>query len=339
MDLARPNITSVELRPAVPARRGSLLGKSRKQLVIRRSALTLVELLAVIAIVCLLAALLLPAVQASRETGRRMECQNNLKQLGGAVALFHNTRGRFPPGQMFGDFGSGPDSRAWSWLAAVMPYAEQENIYQAGGIPDQKLDESAASAMQIPVFLCASDGFSHQGPRTDAGHLGTLPVGQTNYKAVCGSNWGADASLGLAHIGTDWPHKSRDGSYDGQDYGDGVMFRSDWRVWQAMSKVTDGMSNTLMIGEDLPEKDRWCSWPYANNAYATCAIPPNVTPIVGHNYSPGFWPNVLGFRSRHPHGLNFAIADGSVRFVNTDVSLRVYRAMATIAGNEHAGLE
>lgn len=304
-----------------------------------RGGLTAVEMLVVIMIVCLLAALLFPVVQASRESARRVECQNHLKQLGGAVALFHNTHGRFPPSQMFGDFGSGPDSRAWSWLAAVLPYVEQENIQKTGGIPGNKLDVSAASAMQIAVFLCPSDGFSHQGPRTDAGHLGSLPVGQTNYKSVCGSNWGADASLGLTHIGTDWPHKSREGSYDGQDYGDGIMFRSDWRVWQSLSRVTDGLSNTFMIGEDLPEKDRWCSWPYANNAYATCAIPPNVAPIAGHDYSPGFWPNVLGFRSHHPRGLNFTLADGSVRFVNSDVSLRIYRAMATIVGKEHANLE
>lgn len=338
-------MNSVKLRIVVGRRRFANLAPRTTPRVIapqlkhQRRALTLVEVLVVVGITSLLIALLLPALQASRESSRRVECQNKLKQLGASVALFHNAHGRYPPGQMFGDFGSGPDSRAWSWLARVLPYVEQEATYRTGGIPDQKLDASAATARQITVFLCPSDGFSHQGPRTDAGHLGTLPVGQTNYKAVCGSNWGADSSLGLAHIGTDWPNPARNGSYDGQDNGDGIMLRSDWRAWHAISKVTDGTSNTFMIGEDLPEKNRWCSWPYANNAYATCAIPPNVAPIVGHNYSPGFWPNVLGFRSWHPRGLHFAIADGSVRFVNTDVSLRTYRAMGTISGGEHVEFE
>ena len=98
--------------------------------------------------------------------------------------------------------------------------------------------------------------------------------------------------------------------------------------------VTDGTSRTYLAGEDLPEKDIYCSWPYANNSYSTCAIPPNVTSQVGHNYRPDFWPNVLGFRSNHSGGVNFVYCDGSTRIIRDEIDLAVYRAMATIAGHE-----
>jgi prepilin-type processing-associated H-X9-DG protein len=102
--------------------------------------------------------------------------------------------------------------------------------------------------------------------------------------------------------------------------------------------VTDGLSHTFMAGEDLPEKDVYCSWPYANNAYSTCAIPPNVVPKSGRNYRPYFWPNVLGFRSNHSGAVNFVYCDGSVHLVRDEIDLEVYRAMATIAGHERVAL-
>jgi prepilin-type processing-associated H-X9-DG protein len=112
------------------------------------------------------------------------------------------------------------------------------------------------------------------------------------------------------------------------------MYRSDILVRRNRSDVIDGLTNTLMIGEDVPQFDRWCSWPYSNNAYSTCAIPLNVRPVRGSNYAPSWWPNVQSFRSRHPGGGNFAWCDGSVRFMTDSIDLSVYRAAATIAGRE-----
>ena len=219
-------------------------------------------------------------------------------------------------------------------MARLLPYVEQNNLYQQGHVPTQTLQGSGIAAWQIKLFLCPSDSSSATGPRSDAGNLYGFPVGQSNYKGVSGSNWGSDTSLGLPDIATDWPHRGTNGSYDGLDNGDGMMFRSDYRYGVRMASIMDGSSNTFMLGEDIPALNEYCSWPYANNAYGTCAIPPNVKRAGGGAYAPADWPNTWSFRSRHPGGLNFAYADGSVHFISNAIDLSVYRAMATIAGGE-----
>jgi prepilin-type processing-associated H-X9-DG protein len=126
-----------------------------------------------------------------------------------------------------------------------------------------------------------------------------------------------------------FPNPGKNGSWDGHQHGDGIMWRTDILQHLQQRNVTDGLSNTFMIGEDSPERNRWCSWPYANNAYGTCAIPPNFT-----WQETSWWPNTHSFRSSHPNGLNFALADGSVRFVSVEITLQTYRALATRAGGE-----
>ncbi len=299
---------------------------------VRRSAMTLIELLVVIAIIGALIALLLPAIQASREAARRMSCQSNLRQLALGVVGFEGTQRRYPPGSFKeADYDQGPDGDAWSWIAHILPYTEENNTYEEGGIPRKTLEESGVADRQIALFLCPSDDYSHRGPRTDAGNFDTseLPLGQTNYKGVSGANWGADESLGLEDIGSDWPNQGIYGSWDGHAFGDGILWRSDIRTRLNSSRVYDGLSRTFLIGEDLPERNIWCAWPYANTAYGTCAIPPNYI----HD-DPTFWPNTHSFRSAHPGGLNFAFADGSVRFIDEGISLDLYRALATREGKE-----
>lgn len=300
----------------------------------RQAAFTLLELLVVLAIIGVLFALLMSAVQRVRESAARVRCLNNLRQLALAMQDYHDTQGRFPPGQFLGPYGKGPDSYGWSWLARLLPYVEQMNLYQQGRVPSQTIEGSGIAAWQIKLFLCPSDDSSWSGPRTDAGNLSGFPVGQSNYKGVSGANWGADSSLGLPTIITNWPNRGTNGSYDGLDNGDGIMFRSDYRIPTRIADIKDGSSNTFMLGEDIPTLNQYCSWPYANNAYGTCAIPPNAKSASGTAFPSSDWPNTWSFRSRHPSGLNFAYADGSVHFIDNAIDLSVYRAMATIAGGE-----
>jgi prepilin-type N-terminal cleavage/methylation domain-containing protein/prepilin-type processing-associated H-X9-DG protein len=299
-----------------------------------RTAFTLVELLVVLAIIGILIALLLPAVMRVREASARAGCGNNLRQLALATYSFQDARGRLPFGQFLGPYGAGPDSSAWSWLAEVLPYIEQNNLYQQGGIPSRSLRGSGILDDRVPIFFCPSDNADLAGVTTSAGNLEGIPVGLTNYKGVSGSNWGADFQDRIVLLKTDWRHQGVNGSCDGLANGDGMLFRSDWTRRLRLSDVTDGTSNTFMIGEDVPAMNWWVSWPYSNNAYGTCAIPPNVRPPGGGQYDPNHWQNTWSFRSRHPGGVDFALADGSVHFIPDSIDLEVYRALATISGGE-----
>jgi prepilin-type N-terminal cleavage/methylation domain-containing protein/prepilin-type processing-associated H-X9-DG protein len=302
---------------------------------------TLIELLIVIAMIGILVALAIPAVQQVRESANRMECAANLKQVALAVHSFEENYGRIPFNQYdeSGDIGTGPDSKAWSWLARLLPFIEQDDLYRQAGIPNTTLAQSAATDHGVAVFLCPSDPLSSMEPRLDAGNLAGLPVGQTNYKGVSGANWGDDLEGNAgANFPTDWRNPGTNGSFDGHSDGDGIFFRTDYRRPLRFDHIRDGTSNTFMIGEDLPALSKYCCWPYANNANGTCAIPPNVKSPGGGNYPAGNWQNNESFRSRHPGGLQFATADGSVHFINDTIDLAVYRALATINGGESVSL-
>ncbi|OYV80827.1 MAG: hypothetical protein B7Z73_18865 [Planctomycetia bacterium 21-64-5] len=291
------------------------------------------EVLVVVSIIGMLMSLLLPAVQAAREAVRRAECQNNLHQLSLAVDGFHASQNRFPPGRFGGPYGVGPKSTAWSWQAEVLAFLERGDLFRAGQVGDAPLNKSLATNMGLKITLCPDGASLADGPRTDAGNFDGVPVGRSTYKAVSGANWGKDFSLdGNPTIPTQWPNKGTNGSYDGLDDADGPMFRSDYKTRRGKDYIRDGTSNTLLLGEDVPDANVWLSWPYANNAYGTCAIPPNV-----FRFAPNNWANTWSFRSRHPHGLNFALADGSVRWIDEAIELKVYRALATIDGQELIG--
>jgi len=300
----------------------------------KHDGFTLIELLVVIAIIAVLIGMLLPAVQKVRETASRTQCASNLKQLALAVHNYHHNYKRLPYNQFMDKYGVGPDSQAWSWLARLLPYLEYNNLYNEGGIPRTTLKQSGVADETIAIFFCPSDNAGIAGPRLNAGNLAGFPVGQTNFKGVGGSNWGDDWEGIGPDIDTEWRHGNAAGSFDGLSDGDGIFFRMDFRRRLRLEHIFDGTSNTFMIGEDIPAKDEWCSWPYSNNAFGTCAIPPNVKRPDGSEYPPGDWQNAMSFRSRHPGGLQFAYADGAVHFISDGISLPIYRALATIAGGE-----
>jgi len=303
-----------------------------------RRAFTLIELLVVLAILGVLIGLLVPALQQVRASANRLACASNLRQLALAVHAYHDAHRRIPYNQFLGPYGGGPDGTAWSWLARLLPYLDQQNLYTQGGLPTKTLRQSGIADQQLAVFLCPADPDSNAGPRTDALNLAGFAAGQTNYKGVSGANWGDDLQGDGARVPTDWRNGGSNGSFDGHSNGDGIFYRVDYLRRLRLEHIRDGTAATFLIGEDVPAVSQSCSWPYGNNATGTCAIPPNAKAPDGSAYPAWNWQNNESFRSHHPGGLHFACADASVHFLSDTIALPLYRALATIRGGEPVSL-
>lgn len=341
---------------------------------VRERGFTLVELLVVIAIIGILVALLLPAVQAAREASRRMSCSNNLKQLALASHNYHDTYKRMPLNYSQWGGGGKPtrdplDGLTSSWMITVLPFIEQQPLYDRidfnfGVRNDPRNATFGAGTVGpsnewvayqiIPAFLCPSD--TNEG-RMDLGRANYRNPradnrwGVNNYKGVAGANWG----WGNFQVTTGPGAQTRNGqTSNGLDQGNGIFFRgaqnSPGPCSTAMSYITDGTSNTFMLGEAIPE---WCThtwWFWHNGTTATCAIPLNAQAQVAScltqssrnarmQCARGDWPNNYSFMSRHPGGGQFALADASVRFVPDTININVYRGAATMGSGETISLE
>jgi prepilin-type N-terminal cleavage/methylation domain-containing protein/prepilin-type processing-associated H-X9-DG protein len=322
-----------------------------------RSAFTLPELLVVIAIIAVLAALLMPALQSVRNAALRTQCNSNLLQLGMATLHYVDVHDRFPSGAPHdphslalgaypGPARPGSDYKSWSWIAKVLPLMGEQNLYQAhcargpiifNGLPlmTPASDGLVPAQTPIPLLQCPMDD-SARGvlPRRLPGNR-TVNLALTSYKGVSGCNWNP-----LGHH--PW---LRDGVVNGNgifspldggigNAGNGFFTRASPRKPLTLREISDGLNTTFLIGEDVPEKDAWCSWPYHLHATGTCAIPLNVEVVTGFPVDPADFARATGFRSRHVGGANFCLADGSVRFIKNDIDPQVYRALATRAGGE-----
>jgi len=307
-----------------------------------RQGFTLIELLVVIAIIAILIGLLLPAVQKVREAAARMKCSNNLKQLALGCHNFESANGFFPAGELKT---YDPTADNWSWMAVLLPYIEQENFYRTSGIgnrPAPTLTQArTVVASPVPNFWCPSDPKASQGARTDPNNynltdpsVGQLAGGVSNYKGNLGANWGGAAPGQPGWWGSEprWTNPDSAGRYDGCSYGDGVVMGTRQRI--GIRDVTDGTSNTFMIGENKVGRCCLEGWAHTDSAVSTCAIAPNARRLDGTEYSNSEWWNTYAFSSYHTGGVQFAMTDGSVRFIQDSIDLGLYRSLATRQAGE-----
>jgi prepilin-type N-terminal cleavage/methylation domain-containing protein/prepilin-type processing-associated H-X9-DG protein len=287
---------------------------------------TLIELLVVIAIIAVLIALLLPAVQSAREAARRAQCTNNLKQLALAAHNYVDANGVFPLGSYMmpppGDASSGPGSgrHEHSILVRLLPYYEQAQLYNAFNerVHYAYPDNATISSTGLSAIWCPSDGGVSQ-LGIDPSALGQFPLGMhfTSYKGNAGT----------------WFSPGRFQDASNPNFGaliaqaNGIFYFYS-RV--SIAGITDGTSNTFLLAEYAWSKVNradqlcwawWTSGNYADSMFTTL-YPLNPFNRVG-DLGTGAGINadlfVSAASSFHPGGANFAMADGSVRFVKDSI--------------------
>ena len=308
----------------------------------RKLGFTLVELLVVIAIIGILAAMLLPAVNAAREQGRQANCKSNISNLGKAIIAHLTSHGRFPGGDL--QTGRG-------WIVEVLPQLEQNNLYNqmdeaeafnssfqsgqgmrnaATGIGGQNL-----MALELDILKCPSDSLrSSRNEQQWGPSFSSDGVARTNYKGVLGGdeNSGNAANpIDAPLVGS--PQACRDPN-NGETPCNGLFWPNSFHARLNDSDVRDGMSNTLMVGEDVPDIHSGHIYSAAYFAdHDNCSTSKMLNIDLDLNPNPTM-DDFMQFRSHHPGGVHFCLADGSVRFVADSTDWVVLGAISTRDGGE-----
>ena len=290
-----------------------------------RRGFTLIELLVVIAVIAILIGLLLPAVQQAREAARRTQCKNNLKQLGLALHNYHDTHLVFPPGSLRGT------GLAWGFVTHTLPYFEQTSVYNTIDFSQtdcavflktqQAAGRSDAASVLLPILTCPSD--PRGGTQLLSGPNGPSPntydtgkLYPSNYIGVAGSKESAA-----------WC------PYAGITNGDGMLYTSS-RV--RIADITDGTSNTFLLGERGIEEGLGWGWPICGGTEceqyisAERGLTPADNPPNTPNIERRFW-------SWHVGGDHFLMSDGAVRFLSTSIDYRTFLSLSTRSGGEVIG--
>jgi prepilin-type N-terminal cleavage/methylation domain-containing protein/prepilin-type processing-associated H-X9-DG protein len=324
----------------------------------RHPGFTLIELLVVIAIIALLIGLLLPAVQSAREAARRMQCGNNIKQIGLAVHNYELTFGGLPPSALVVTTGPGTLwTSDWGLHARILPHIEQAATYAAFNLSSSYGDPGnlTATAQVIGLYLCPSE------VRQDPINNETFGItGGVNY-GFCLGDWFVWAGPAVG------PNMSRRWA----EFTDGLsrtMLLAEVKNWQPYVRDCGSLSR-INNPANIPPPDappaavapeyqstgctfldsghtQWTEVA-VHHVGMTTAWPPNKKTPGGPGFSspdvdlnsqreriggPTF--AAITARSYHPGGVNILLGDGSVRFVKDSINGTVWRGVGTVAGGE-----
>jgi prepilin-type N-terminal cleavage/methylation domain-containing protein/prepilin-type processing-associated H-X9-DG protein len=316
----------------------------------RRRAFTLVELLLVIAIVAILIGLLLVAVQTVRESAARTQCQNNLKQVGLALHMYHDSYGYFPNGDNDDGSKAGGNKQAYlPWAVKILPYVEQEALYKrfdtkaTFNTPPNNTDspdpDVNPAAFPLKIYICPSSP-SRGDPYQDT--WDSHPNANGPYAGP--STWTVAASdyIGISGVLRQfWTNYFPPGT----QLDEKGVFNDNFRV--SMNFILDGASNTWMVGECAGAPNVWLAGP---TLFVTPPYDPGSTVFypsgngwedenngdqwLGGNSSDGLNPfgggpctincaNIAGFFAFHTRGANFLFADGHIEFINQGLDPKV----------------
>ena len=298
---------------------------------LRRRGFTLIELLVSIAIIAVLIALLLPAVQQARDAARRSQCRNNLKQIGLAIHNYADLNRTLPSGYVSTYTSTGDDlGPGWGWGVMLLPQLDQGPAFQRISFsrPIEDTFNATVRVNTFPVFLCPSDDAQ---PRWPARRYD--PVTGTPLSPIC--EVGAANYVGM--FGTSEP---------GVD-GEGVFFRNSSVSFR---DVSDGLSSTIFVGERSHRLGE-ATWVGSVTGALLAGDPSDgigqrvpehgsgmVLGHAGERHGPGDpRSDANQFYSRHSGGVHFLFGDGHVSFLNSSMDYRTYLALATRAGGELVG--
>jgi prepilin-type N-terminal cleavage/methylation domain-containing protein/prepilin-type processing-associated H-X9-DG protein len=359
----------------------------------RHRGFTLIELLVVIAIIAVLIGLLLPAVQSAREAARRIQCVNNMKQIGLGFANYESTYQLFPPGAITG--ATSPTNAGWgaelnnnivSWVALTLPFVEQSPLFNNINFSQRSWNNGTWQTVwytKVGILTCPSDGDNPSGFRPDGYHsngLGQYPtqsvqniitgewlVPVMNYAVSFGDNYCVGPNNPPGYVTetptTLWPNPpgyprigwpGEQGTYGdilgndpaaaGQTPGAlrGMFDVNDGQI-VSIASITDGTNNTISMGELLPAQRADDEvWQYNGNGHGT-TVPMNLQTPLNCDTAGGFgstnWQSRCAytntnFKSKHPGGVNFLFADGSVHFLKQTIALTTFCALGSRAGGE-----
>lgn len=300
-----------------------------------RSGFTLIELLVVIAIIAVLIGLLLPAVQQARESARRTQCTNNLKQLGLALHNYHDNFNALPPGWIgvTGNAANTEGISGFGWAMHLLPFVDQGALYSQLN-PNRSCfsttDNSLALRTMIPAYRCPSDPSTDFWNLAEEGNpsniLANLPT--ANYVASFGTQ-------GYEDLCEAAPFPAA------QCRGDGLFYHNSST---RLRDITDGSSNTVMVGEHRTDTRPSTIVATGLEWHSTW-----VGLVAGGEEAPARFLGVSDHTPNHPSlhiddysswhagGVHFLFADGRVRLVNENVDYRLFQGIATPSGGEDIG--